>query len=126
MAAQKGLEWTALEPQLALALARAVRDTLMAEEATAKLRVHKCENHLATLKDSADEAHARVQDAHHQIASILSFFDSQGIQINFRPIPFDPHKPQEQPHSPSDIESISDSQSELASDVASDVASDEC
>ena len=122
LAAQNGLEWTALELQLALALAHAVRDTLMAEEATAKLRVHKCENHLATLKDSADEAHVRVQDAHHQIASILSFFDSQGIQINFCPMPFDPHKPPEpsyQPHSPSDIESISDSQSELASDVAS-------
>lgn len=42
LASQKGLNWTALDPQLALALARAVRNTLMAEEETAKLKIVEC------------------------------------------------------------------------------------
>ena len=88
-ASQKGFSWSALEPQLALALARAARDTLMAEEETAKLRVSECENLLATLKDTLDDAHARVADAHQQIASIMTFIDQQGIHINLRPLYFD-------------------------------------
>ncbi|KAF8811863.1 hypothetical protein BYT27DRAFT_7208111 [Phlegmacium glaucopus] len=77
LAAQKGLNWTSLEPQLALALARAARDTLMAEEKTAKLRVEECKGLLATLQDSMDDAHARAEDAHHQIASIMTLFDQE-------------------------------------------------
>lgn len=89
LASQKGFSWSALEPQLALGLARAARDTLMAEEETAKLRVTECENLLATLKDSLDDAHARVADAHRQIASIMTFIDQKGIQINLLPLHFD-------------------------------------
>ena len=88
LASQKGLNWGALDPQLALALARATRDTLMAEEETAKLKIVECENLLATLKDTLDDACARVEDAHQQIASIISFFDQQGIQINLHPLHF--------------------------------------
>jgi hypothetical protein len=110
LAAQKGLNWTALDPQLALELARAARDTLMAEEETAKLRVDECESLLATLKDSVDDAHARVEEAHHQIASILTFFDKQGIPINFRPLPFD-------------AELVQDHSTSSASDISSEMES---
>ena len=88
LASQKGLNWTALDPQLALALARAARDTLMAEEETARLKVVECENLLAALKDTLDYAHARVEDAHQQIASVISLFDQRGVQINLRPLNF--------------------------------------
>jgi len=124
LASQKGLNWTSLDPQLALALARAARDTLMAEEETAKLKIVECENLLATLKDTLDDARARVEDAHQQIASVTSFFDQQGIQINLRPLQFKVF--QNHPHSESsDIDSISDhtgtgSQSESDNESLSD------
>jgi hypothetical protein len=105
LASQKGLNWTVLDPQLALALARAVRDTLMAEEKTAKLRILECENLLATLKDTLDNSQARVEDAHQQIASVISFLDQQQIQINLRPLQF--KALQDHPLS-SDTDSISD------------------
>jgi hypothetical protein len=115
LASQKGLNWAALDPQLALALARAARDTLMAEEETAKLKILECKNLLATLKDTLDDARARVEDANQQISSIITFFDQQGIQINLRPLHFEPlqdHSLQDHPLS-SDSDSISDhSQSE--------------
>ena len=106
LASQKGLNWTTLDPQLALALARAARDTLMAEEETAKLKIVECENLLATLKDTLDDARARVEDAHQQIASITSFFDQHRIQINLRPLHFEVFQ-DPSPRSP-DIDSISD------------------
>lgn len=105
LASQKGLNWTALDPQLALALARAARDTLMAEEETARLKIVESENLLATLKDTLDDVHARVEDAHQQIASIISFFDQRGIHINLRPLLFEAL--QDLPLS-SDMDSISD------------------
>ena len=80
LASQQGLNWTALEPQLALALAWAVHNTLMAEAQTAKLHVCKCKNLLATLKDTMDDARAQVEDAHQQIASITSFLIKQGCE----------------------------------------------
>lgn len=92
LASQKGLDWTALDPQLALALARAVCDTLMAEEETAKLHVRECENLLATLKDTMDDACARVKDIHQQVASITLFFDQAGLHISLCPLSFNiPH-----------------------------------
>lgn len=88
LASQKGQNWTGLDPRLALALARAARDTLMAEEETAKLKVIECENLLSTLKDALDDARSRVEDAHQQVASVISFFDQQGIRIDLRPLCF--------------------------------------
>ena len=114
LAAQRGLNWTALDPQLALELACAARDTLMAEEETAKLRVDECESLLATLRDSVDDTHARVQEAHHQIASIFTFFNQKGIPINFCPLPFDAELVQDHSTSSdisSDLESGSDQES---------------
>lgn len=122
LAAQKGLNWSSLEPQLALALARTARDTLMAEEKTAKLRVEECKSLLATLQDSMDDAQARAQDAHHQIASIMTLFDQQGIHIDYRPLHFNSAPIQDHPIS-LDLESDnlecdleSTSHSELAPD----------
>jgi len=88
LAAQKGFNWTSLEPELGLALARAVRDTLMAEEETARLRVEECKSLLATLQDSMDNARARAEDAHDQVTSIMTLFDQKGIHIDFRPLQF--------------------------------------
>jgi hypothetical protein len=105
LASQKGLNWTSLDPQLALALARAARDVMMAEEETAKLKIVECKNLLATLEDTLDDARARVEDAQQQIGSVLSFFDQQGIQVDLRPLHFEVF--QDHPHS-SDIDSISD------------------
>ena len=122
LASQQGLNWTALEPQLALALARAVRDTLMAEEETAKLRVQECENLLATLKDTMDDAHARVQDAHQQIASITSFFDQEGIRISLFPLSFNAH--QDHSHS-SNVDSDDSDDSEMNSNSDHESAPDE-
>lgn len=60
LAAQNGFNWTALEPQLAVALAHAAHNTLIAEEESTKLWIHKCENLLSTLRDEMDDVHARV------------------------------------------------------------------
>ena len=57
------------------------------------------------LKDTLDDASARVEDSHQQIASIISFFDQQAIQINICPLHFE--SLQEHPLS-SDMYMISD------------------
>lgn len=89
-AEEQGSGCNALHPQVALALARATRDALTAEEEAAKLRVLECEQLLETLKDAAEDAHARVEDANFQIGQILSIFDRQGIQVDLRKKIFEP------------------------------------
>lgn len=86
-----------LEPQVALALARATRDALAAEEEAAKLRIEECEQHLETLKDAAEDAHARVEDANYQVGQVLSFFDHQEMRVDLRKQSFEPS-----PHHSSD------------------------
>lgn len=127
-AAEKGLNWMSLDPQLALALARAARDTLLAEEETAKLRINECENLLATLKDAADDARARFEDASHQIGTILTVFDRECIQVDLRNQHFEPsvfHISDDQPQLPasSDVESLN-SNCESASDDQVDKQTD--
>jgi len=117
-AAQKGFNWTSLEPQLALALACAARDTLLAEEETAKLKVTECRSLLATLKDAVDDCHARVQDAHHQITSIMALFDQKGIPINFHSLHSNSEPLQDHPLS-DDIETDSDIDYNSSSDQES-------
>ncbi len=73
---------TSLDPHLALTLARAARDVLIAEEGVARHHVKECLRMLDTLNDAADEAHACVQDANHQIGTILNMFEQQGIRVN--------------------------------------------
>ena len=125
-ATENGFRWTSLEPRLALALARAARDTIMAEEEVAKLRIKECEDRLETLKDAADHVHARAADANMQVGVLLNSFDRQGIfdrrcqrfELSFY-VPDDP-----QPSSPSDAEflsgsdkSVSDSEVDQESDL---------
>ena len=91
-AEEQGSGCEALDPQVALALARATRDTLMAEEEAGKLRILECEHLLETLKYAADDAHAHVEDANYQIGQILSIFDHQEIHVDickqqFKPSP---------------------------------------
>lgn len=58
LASQKGISWSTLEPQLALAFAQVACNTLMAEEEKAKPQVNEFENLLVTLKDTLDDSHA--------------------------------------------------------------------
>lgn len=88
VAAEQGLDWTALDAPLALGLAKAARDTLQAEEVAFKQRIVECQNLLATLKDSHDDARGRVDDAMYQVGSIMSVFDKEGLHIDlFQPSP---------------------------------------
>lgn len=89
-AEEQGSGCNTLDPQVALALARATRDALTAEEEAAKLRILECEQLLETLKDAAEDAHARVDDANNQIGQILSIFDRQKLQVDLRRQNFEP------------------------------------
>jgi len=119
-AAEKGFNWTSLEPQLALALAHAVRDTLMAEEKAAKLRIKECKDRLETLKDAADHVQVRAQDAGEQVATLVECFDREGIHVDLRPQRFEPsfYVPDDpQPLSSSDVEFSSGSDCRSVSEV---------
>ena len=107
---EKGFNWTGLEPELALALARAARDTITAEQEVAKLRIKECEDRLETLKNAADDVPARVQDANEQVATLIGRFNREAIRVDLRPQCFKPsfHVPYDpQFHSPSNAELFS-------------------
>lgn len=89
-AEEQGSGCNTLDPQVALALARATRDALTAEEEAAKLRIMECEQLLETLKDAAEDAHARVEDANWQIGQILSIFDRHKMRVDLRRQNFEP------------------------------------
>ncbi len=79
LAAERHLHWSALDSQLALALAKAAKGTLEAEEEVIRSRIQEAENLAASLRDSLDEARGRVHDASFQINSILDTFQRNGI-----------------------------------------------
>ena len=56
----------------------------------------KCEQLLETLKDAAEDAHARVEDENCQIGQILSIFDCQKMQVDLHRQDFEPS--QASPH----------------------------
>ncbi|KAF8164423.1 hypothetical protein BJ912DRAFT_934956 [Pholiota molesta] len=85
-AASQGSNWSSMEPQLALALARAARDTLIAEENTLKLRVTECQRQLETLTDDLDYAHVRVQQAHLQVGDLMESLFKLQIPVDYRPL----------------------------------------
>lgn len=89
-AEENGHDYTGLEPQLALALACAARDTLLAEEEMARLRIQEQENFLETLKDEADITHAPVIEANRQIGSILTSFNIQHLHVDIRNFEIEP------------------------------------
>ncbi|KJA27802.1 hypothetical protein HYPSUDRAFT_197960 [Hypholoma sublateritium FD-334 SS-4] len=88
--AEQGLAWTALDAQLALALARAARDTLHAEEDAARKRVTECERLLATLADASDDARACAQEADEQVNALLAYFGRAGLQVDLSARNYEP------------------------------------
>jgi len=80
-AVQRGDDFTSLDPQTAINIARAARDTLIAEEHLAVSRVQECEAILTGLRDAVEEVHARVEDANLQVGRLLNIMNSQGIHI---------------------------------------------
>ena len=80
-AVKHGDDFTSLDPKTAINVARAARDTLMAEEHLAISRVQECEAVLTGLHDAVEEVHARVKDANLQVGRLLSIINSQGIHV---------------------------------------------
>ena len=80
-AAQHGDDFTSLDPQTAINVARAARNTLLAEEHLAVSRVQECEAVLTGLRDAVDEVHARVEDANLQVGRLLNIMNEQGIRL---------------------------------------------
>jgi len=74
----------ALEPELALALARATKDLFEAEERVLLTEVEECNVRLKTLHDSIDAVQARKRDAHFQIGRIVSTMTRHGIPVDLR------------------------------------------
>ncbi|KJA15177.1 hypothetical protein HYPSUDRAFT_208101 [Hypholoma sublateritium FD-334 SS-4] len=83
-AAERGQDWTSLDGSFALAVARAARDALAAEEDAANKRIIECQHMLATLQDARDEARGRVKEADFQVGSIMSFFKRAGLELDSR------------------------------------------
>lgn len=79
-AAEEGQDWTSLDGRFALAVARAARDSLLAEEEAVGKKIEECESLLATLQDAREDAQGRVQEAKRQVGSLLSFFRQTGGQ----------------------------------------------
>lgn len=80
-AAQRGDDFTSLDPKTAIHVARAARDTLIAEEHLALSRVQECEAVLTSLRDAVDEVRARVEDANLQVRKLLNIMNDQGIHV---------------------------------------------
>jgi hypothetical protein len=82
--AEKGFDSIngALDLEIALALARAARDTFKAEEAVMLDHINECKLHLEVLEDTAENACARTKDANYQLGEIFSIVTRHGISIN--------------------------------------------
>ena len=64
--------------QVALDLARAARNSLVAEYRVARARLKECRYMAKTLSDAVDEAHSHVQDANRQLGAVLNAFQKEG------------------------------------------------
>ena len=80
-AAQRGDDFTSLDPEMAINVARAARNTLLAEEHLALSRVEECEAILTSLRDAVDEVRTRVEDANLQVGRLLNIMNNEGIHI---------------------------------------------
>lgn len=89
-AAENGLEWTSLDEKHALGLARAVVDTLEAEEEAVKRKIAEGECLIATLKDAREEAKECAEDASSQVAALLSYFERAGMEVDQAPLTYEP------------------------------------
>ena len=72
------------DPETALAMARATRDVLAAEEEVASLRVEECRLMLETLQDAVYFAHTRLEDAESQIGHLLSTFQQENLSVDLQ------------------------------------------
>lgn len=84
-----------MEPQLALALARAARNTLIAEEEVVKHRIAECRNLLETLKDELEDTQTKVREAGLQVGGVMEFLEQEDIPIDFGDFTFESNKPHE-------------------------------
>ena len=89
-AAERGQEWSSLEPEIALSLAHAVKNTLEAEEEAITQKIKEAEKLLETLKDASDEAAGCSGDAAFQLGSLTSYFDKTGLQVDISDLKFEP------------------------------------
>ena len=71
-----------LEPHLALTLARATREVLIAEEDLANSRLEECLRLLDTLHDAVDDARACAQEANAQIGTVLNIVDQDDAPVD--------------------------------------------
>jgi hypothetical protein len=93
----------------ALAIARAARDTLLAEERLANVRVIEAKLQLRSSKEAAEAARSKVNMADQQVGRLMNEIDSQGYPPSSSNNAADdfcdagPHEPQ--PATPSDFDS---------------------
>lgn len=84
----------ALDPDIALALARATRDTFEAEKAAVDSQITEYDLRLRVLRDSAEFANARLEDADLQVGRVLSIITRLGLapgqRIDLQKITFKP------------------------------------
>lgn len=78
-----GLDLTRLDPETAFKVAKSARETLLAEEQVALIKVREAEVKLATLRDAVEEAHARVQDATVQLSKLNNTLIAKGVSLKF-------------------------------------------
>lgn len=81
-AAEMGADFTSLDPQSAINLARAAQETLVAEECVAVTWANECEAFLYFLRNSIDEARGHVEDANYQIGAMMNIFNTCGIRVD--------------------------------------------
>ncbi|KAF8884937.1 hypothetical protein CPB84DRAFT_1750323 [Gymnopilus junonius] len=65
----------------ALALAAAARKMVEAEVQTNEIRIQECLQHLENLRDAADLAYTKLQEADHQMGRLLTLLNFENISI---------------------------------------------
>ncbi|KAF8882532.1 hypothetical protein CPB84DRAFT_1750902 [Gymnopilus junonius] len=80
-AVQHNDSWTAISPDYALALAAAARKMVEAEVQTNEICIQECLQRLENLRDAADLAYTKLQEADHQMGRLLTLLNFENISI---------------------------------------------
>ncbi len=72
---------TSSDPYVALALAYAARETLIAEQTVAQLQAKECQQFLNILNNTIADAHTHVNKSTAQIHSILQILRQKGMPL---------------------------------------------
>lgn len=80
-ASDKGQNFSELDPEIGLALARAASNLLEAEASAAQTRIKECATQLLILQETADDINARLEDANHQLGAVLHHIRSEGLPV---------------------------------------------